>query len=88
VERAQGQKNPFIAVRMATPDFISLEGVKDWIANRKTNTQKQKVNWIDIRWIQVTKKKPHQLFPQVQLEFSWGMESPWCSEDGVVDQMN
>ena len=66
VERAR-QKNPFVAVRMATPDFISLEGVKKRIVKRKTNSQKQKVNWLDIRWIQVRKEKPFHLFYKYSL---------------------
>ena len=60
VERAR-RKNAFVAVRMSSNDYVSLESVKAQIVNRKTNIHKQKVSWLNIRWIQVSKEKPYQL---------------------------
>ena len=83
VERAR-RKNPFIAVRMATPDFISLEAVKERIVNRKINTQKQKVNWLNIRWIQVRKEKPYQFFYRYSLN---SLKIVDVKKNGLVDQL-
>lgn len=60
VERAR-QKNPFVVVQMSTNDFVSLKSVRAQIVKRKTNIHKEKVNWHNIRWIQVSKEKPYQL---------------------------
>ena len=37
---------------------MSLASLKENIVNRKVTIRKQKVDWLSIRWIQVTKDKP------------------------------
>ena len=60
VERAR-QKNPFTVIQMSMDDFVSIENIRALIVHRKMNTQRQKVNWFDIRWLQVSKDKPFEI---------------------------
>ena len=39
-------------------DFVSLEPVAKCLVNRKVNTFKQKVEWLNIKRIRVTKNNP------------------------------
>ena len=79
------RKNAFVAVRMSSNDFVSLESVKAQIVNRKTNIHKQKVSWLNIRWIQVSKEKPYQLRYRYSLLLKLG--KPWIfRESARVDQ--
>ena len=43
---------------MERDNFVSLASLKENIVNRKVTIRKQKVDWLSIRWIQVTKDKP------------------------------
>ena len=43
---------------MKSEDFVSIKSLKLHIVNCKINTHKQPVNWLDIRWIRVTKDQP------------------------------
>ena len=52
--------NPFQVCEMETSDFVSLHGLKAAVVNRKKNVAGQKVEWLNIRWIRVTKDKPLQ----------------------------
>lgn len=55
-------KNPFEVVKMEREDFVSVQNVKNVkneIVNKKVNTQKQKVNWHSIRWMQFKSDKPY-----------------------------
>ena len=52
-------RNPFSACEMKSEDFVSIKSLKSHIVNRKINTHKQPVNWLDIRWIRVTKDQPY-----------------------------
>jgi len=58
--RETRHKNPFSVCEMKSADFASIKSLKSHIVNRKVNTQKQKVNWLEIHWIRVTKDKPFQ----------------------------
>lgn len=58
--RKPGRKNPFSVCEMKSEDFVSIKSLKPHIVNRKVNTQKQAVNWMEMRWIRVTKDKPFQ----------------------------
>ena len=55
------QKNPFTVIQMSMDDFVSIENIRALIVHRKMNTQRQKVNWFDIRWLQVSKDKPFEI---------------------------
>ena len=46
---------------MAMEDFVSVQNVRSSIVYRKVNTHKDKVKWLDIRWIQVSKDRPLQM---------------------------
>ena len=50
-------KNPFSVCEMKSADLASIKSLKSHIVNRKVNTQ---VNWLEIRWIRVTKNQPFQ----------------------------
>lgn len=60
VENAR-QRNPFTVKRMETDDFVSIEKVRSLIVHRKTNTQKQKVGGLNIRWLQISSDKPFEI---------------------------
>ena len=45
---------------MAQTDFVSLVPISKSFANRKKNTAKQGVQWLQIKWIRVQKDKPLQ----------------------------
>ena len=52
------QANAFHVEEMEQDNFVSLARLKENIVNRKVTLKKQKVDWLSIRWIQVTKDKP------------------------------
>ena len=54
------RKNPFTVTDMARNDFVSLRGLPEAFVNCKVTTKKQKVDWLQIRWIRVSKDKPLQ----------------------------
>ena len=60
VERARS-KNPFQVVRMKQENFVSLKKIRAEIVYRKVNTKKEKVEWLNIRWIQLSKEKPYEI---------------------------
>ena len=60
VVRQARQKNAFPVCRMERETFVSLQPLKDAIVNRKKNTEKGKVEWLKIRWINVDKDCPLQ----------------------------
>lgn len=66
VERAR-QRNPFTVKQMATNDFVSIAKVRSLIVHRKTNTQKQKVEWLNIRWLQIRADQPFQILYRYSL---------------------
>ena len=60
VETARS-KNPFRVTPMNQDDFVTLAAVRAEIVYRKVNTLKEKVEWLRIRWIRITKDKPFQI---------------------------
>lgn len=60
VIREARRKNPFQVRRMEREDFVSLTILKKAIVNRKNNTVGGKVEWLNIRWINVDKDHPLQ----------------------------
>ena len=58
--RTARRNNPFHVCEMATSDFVSVNGIKKSITNRKTTTHGLKAEWLNIRWIQVNKDQPYQ----------------------------
>ena len=59
--RTARSKNPFSVTEMMTADFVSLAELKHTIVNWKKNTDKDKVEWLRIRWIHVSQEKQLQL---------------------------
>ena len=55
--RDSRRANAFHVEEMERDNFVSLASVKENV-NRKATLKKQKVDWLSIRWIQVTKDKP------------------------------
>ena len=55
------RKNPFTVIRMDTTDFVSTSILRTHIVYRKTNTAKEKVEWLKIRWMQYNKDMPYQV---------------------------
>lgn len=51
-------RNPFSVCEMKSENFVSIKSLKSHIVNRKKNTHKQPVNWLDIHWKIVTKDQP------------------------------
>ena len=47
------EKNPFTVTQMKTEDFISTSQLRSQIVYWKKNTNKEKANWLSIRWLQV-----------------------------------
>ena len=60
VERARS-KNPFQVVRIKREDFVSVKNIRAEIVHRKVNTKKEKVEWLNIRWIELRKEKPFEI---------------------------
>lgn len=58
--RMARRKNPFHVCEMGTMDFVSVNKIKDNITNRKITTNGQKVEWLKMKWIQVTEGDPYQ----------------------------
>lgn len=61
IENAR-HKNPFAVTKMSTSDFFSIDNVKSLIVHCKTNTHKEKVDWLSIRWLQVRAEKPFEIY--------------------------
>ena len=62
---------------MAQTDFISLVPVSKSFVNRKKNTVKQGVQWLQIKWIRVQKDKPLQF----QYRYSLNALEAWKTVD-------
>ena len=50
----------FTVTDMSQDDSVSLRDLPKAFVNHKVNTKKQKVDWLQIRWIRVTKDEPLQ----------------------------
>ena len=55
------KNNPFHFTKMKIEDFVSLQNVRSSIVYRKVNTHKEKVKWLDILWIRVSKDRPFDI---------------------------
>ena len=75
--RTARHKNPFTVTPMECCDFVSLKSLAKAFVNRKINTQKQKVDWLQIRWIQVRNDKPLQY----RYRFSHNTLEAWKTVD-------
>ena len=71
VERVRS-KNPFYVVRMKRENFVSVKNIRAEIVHRKVNTKK-KVEWLNIRWIELRKEKPFQ----IQYRYSHNSLEAW-----------
>lgn len=60
VERARS-KHPFQVVHMKRENFMSTKNIPAEIVYCKVNTKKEKVEWLNIRWIQLQKEKPFEI---------------------------
>ena len=60
VENAR-RKNPFKVIAMTASDFISTEAIRSQIVYRKVNTYNERVEWLNIRWFQISKENPFQV---------------------------
>ena len=71
--RTARSKNPFSVTEMMTADFVSLAELKHTIVNWKKNTDKDKVEWLRIRWIHISQEK------QLQLQYWYSLNAlePW-----------
>ena len=58
--RNSRRQNPFTVTDMTQEDFVSFIDLSKAFINRKKNTKKETVQWLQIRWIRVTKDKPLQ----------------------------
>ena len=76
VETAK-RNNPFQFTKMGTEDFISIQNVQSTIVYWKFNTHKEKVNWLDIRCIRLSKDKPLQ----IQYRYSHNTLEAWKTLD-------
>ena len=45
---------------MSDGDFVLVSRLTENITNRKINVDKDKVEWLQMRWIRVDKDKPYQ----------------------------
>ena len=76
VENARRQ-NAFHVIRITTEDFVSTRNVRSEIVYRKTNTNGNKVEWLNIRWLQVSKDKPFE----IQYRYSHNTLEAWKTLD-------
>lgn len=67
------RQNPFEVLRMKAEDFRSINPVRLCITNRKVNTNKSKVQWLNIRWARFEKSEPFQM----KYRFSHNDLEPW-----------
>ena len=71
------RKNPFTVTKMTPADFVSLVLVSKAFVNRKINTAKRSVQWLQIKWIRVQKDKPLQF----QYRYSLNDLEAWKTVD-------
>ena len=46
---------------MERENFLSIKNIRAEIVYRKVNTNKERVEWLNIRWIQLRKEKPFEI---------------------------
>ena len=61
-------KKRFSVARLSTDNFKSVEPLLKLITNRKVDESDQKVNWLDMQWLQLRKNEPYKLFFKYSLD--------------------
>lgn len=57
------RRKPYTVIEMKHDDFYDLKDLaQQTLSNRRTNTEGETVNWLDIRVIRVEKSKPNTVF--------------------------
>jgi len=77
VSSSKLNKKKFLAIKMEKNDFKSAENLLKLITNRKTNKEKQKVEWLKMRWIRLEKNKPGV----IMYKYTHNQELPFHSVD-------
>ncbi|CAH1107459.1 unnamed protein product [Psylliodes chrysocephalus] len=58
------KKQPFVVTEMLSKDFFGISNVEKNISNRKISVNGEKINWLTIRSIKITKDEPFLLYIQ------------------------
>lgn len=77
IAEARSGSKPFIVHQMKQEDFLSTTTLETAIVNRKTTVDGQKVNWFEMRQIEVRRTDPMSLFYKT----SHKPEEPWKQID-------
>ena len=77
IAEARSGSKPFVVHQMKQEDFLSTTTLETAITNRKTTVDSQKVNWFQIRQIEVRRTDPMSLFYKT----SHNPEEPWKEID-------
>ena len=56
------RNNPFHVTKMEMGDFVSVQNVRSMIVYRKVDVNKQKVDWLSIRWLRFSKEHPLEIY--------------------------
>lgn len=62
MELVDSVRPQFQVIEMKSNDFFSTEIIGKVLINRKIDTEKQKINWLKMRWMQFKKAYPKRLF--------------------------
>lgn len=62
------KKKPFLVTEMTSNDFFGTEKLEKIIVNRKTNQNNDKINWLKLREIKLTKKEPTKIYVRTDFE--------------------
>ena len=56
------RNNPFHVTKMEMGDFVSVQIVRSTIVYQKVDVNKQKVDWLSIRWLRFSKEHPLEIY--------------------------
>lgn len=56
------KKNPFTVTKLGKEDFFSTKNLEEGITNRKLDVEKNKINWLQFREIELKKDKLYSIF--------------------------
>ena len=62
---------------MSSDDFVSNENVRSQIVYHKVNTNKEKVDWLSIRWLQIREENPFE----IRYQYSHNTLEAWKTLD-------
>lgn len=62
IKSAKKKKPKFVVHTMTSVNFFSTKALEEDITNRKVSADKDKVEWLKIRWIQLRKDEPKKMF--------------------------